>query len=190
MTQNWQIDDKISFKPDVMQCIWINKCCQNIYQAHKWKEAGEDEEITRDACVKLAQDHLGIPDVATTDVATFHGLSKHASSGIIMRFRDLSTRNTWLGNAKKLCHHSDAISISPTSPRSLWPMKKDLITMRKDMLQAQRSRYNLQYLRQWPYVVLSSLKISTTVPLVSKEAIVENIIGLSPMVSIPETIPE
>ena len=96
-------------------------------------EAGEDEEVTRDACVKLAQDHRGIPDAASTDFAACHRLSKHASSGIIMRFRDLSTRNTWLGNAKELRHHSDAISISPDLPPALPPMEKELLTKRKDM---------------------------------------------------------
>ena len=80
-------------------------------------EAVEDEEVTRDASVKLAQDHLGIPDAASTDFATCHRLSKYASSGIILRFRELSTRNTWPGNAKELRHHFDAISISPT-PRT------------------------------------------------------------------------
>ena len=145
-------------------------------------EAGEDEEVTRDACVKLAQDHLGIPNAASTDFAACHRLSKHASSGIIMRFRDLSTRNTWLGNAKELRHHSDTISISPDLPPALRPMKKELLAKRKDMPQAQRSKYNLRYLRQWPYVVLSGPEKFTIVPSVSKEAIVENIIGLSPTV--------
>ena len=108
-------------------------------------EAGEDEEVTRDACVKLAQDHLGIPNAASTDFAACHRLSKHASSGIIMRFRDLSTRNKWLGNAKELRHHSDTKSISPDPPPpppppALRPMKKELLAKREDMPQAQRSK--------------------------------------------------
>ena len=67
-------------------------------------------------------------------------------------------------------------------------MKKELLAKRQDMPQAQRSKYNLRYLRQWPYVVLSGREKSTIVPSVSKKAIVENIIGLSPTVSIPETM--
>ena len=86
-------------------------------------EAGEDEKVTRDACLKLAKDHLGIPDAATTDFAACHRLSKQACSGIIMRFRDLSTRNTWLGNAKQLRDHPDAIKISHLPP-VLRPMKE------------------------------------------------------------------
>ena len=39
-------------------------------------EAGEDEEVTRDACVKLAKDHLDISDAAPTDFAACHRLSK------------------------------------------------------------------------------------------------------------------
>ena len=149
-------------------------------------EAGEDEEVTRDACVKLAKDHLDISDAATTDFAACHRLSKQAGSGIMMRFRDLSTRNSWLGNAKKLRNHPDAISISPDLPPVLRPMKKELLAKRKDMPQSQKSKYNLRYLRQWPYIVLAGPEKSTIHPSISKEAIVENIIGLSPLVSIPE----
>ena len=54
------------------------------------------------------------------------------------------------------------------------------------MPQSQRSKYNLRYLRQWPYIVLAGPEKSTIHPSISKEAIVENIIGLSPLVSIPE----
>ena len=43
-------------------------------------EAGEEEENTRDACVKLAKDHLGIPDPATTDFAACHRLSRQATA--------------------------------------------------------------------------------------------------------------
>ena len=111
-------------------------------------EAGEEEEITSDACVKLAKDHLGIPDPATTDFAACHRLSKQAGSGIIIRFCDLSTRNSWLGNAKQLRDHPDAISISPDLPPVLRPMKKELLAKQKDMPQSQRSKYNLRYLRQ------------------------------------------
>ena len=149
-------------------------------------EAGEDEEVTRDACVKLAKDHFAISDAAATDFAACHRLSKQAGSGIIMGFRDLSTHNSWLGNATKLCDHPDAISISPDLPPVLRPMKKELLAKRKYMPQSERSKYNLRYLRQWPYIVLTGPEKSTIHPSISKEAIVENIIGLSPLVSIPE----
>ena len=149
-------------------------------------EAGEEEEITGDACVKLPKDLPGITDPATTDFAACHRLSKQAGSGIIMRFRDFCTRNSWLGNAKKLCDHPDAISISPDLPLVLRPIKKELLAKRKDMPQSQRSKYNLRHLRQWPYIVLTGPEKSTIHPSISKEAIVENIIGLSLLVSLPE----
>ena len=68
------------------------------------------------------------------------------------------------GMIKELRHHSDAISIFPELPPALRPMKRELIAKRKDMPQTQKSKYNLRYLRQWPYVVLSGPEKSTIVP--------------------------
>ena len=64
--------------------------------------------------------------------------------------------------------------------------QKELLAKRKDMPHYQKSKYNLRYLRQWPYIVLTGPEKSTIHPSISKEAIVENITGLSPLVSIPE----
>ena len=61
--------------------------------------------VTRPQRVKLAKDHLVIPYAARTDFAACHRLSKQATLGTIMIFRDLTNRNIWLGNSKQLRDH-------------------------------------------------------------------------------------
>ena len=53
----------------------------------------EDEVDTRNACVRLACDHLGIPDADASDLAACHRLANKEYGGIILRFCDLSARN-------------------------------------------------------------------------------------------------
>ena len=149
-------------------------------------EAGEDEEVTRDACVKLAQDHLGIPDAASTDLRLVTASASMLAAESLWDSGISAPATLGWGMLKNCVITLMQLAFPPTP--ALRPMKKELLTKRKDMPQAQRSKYNLWYLRQWPYVVLSGPEKSTIVPSVSKEAIVENIIGLSPTVSIPETM--
>ena len=86
----------------------------------------EDDVDTRNACVQLARDHLGIPDADPNDLAACHRLARKEDVGIILRFRDLSRRNECLFGAKNLKGHSDAISISisPDVPPVLRAVKR------------------------------------------------------------------
>ena len=88
------------------------------------RASGEDDVDTRNACVQLARDHLGIPDADPNDLAACHRLARKEDAGIILKFRDLSRRNEWLFGAKHLKGHSDAISISPDVPPVLRAVKK------------------------------------------------------------------
>ena len=86
--------------------------------------SGEDDVDTRNACVQLARDHLGIPNADPNDLAACHRLARKEDAGIILRFRDLSRWNEWLFGAKNMKGHSDAISISPdVSPFFVWLKK-------------------------------------------------------------------
>ena len=60
----------------------------------------EDDVDTRNACVWLARNHLGIPEADASDLAACHRLARTEDAGIILRFRDLSARNEWLSGAK------------------------------------------------------------------------------------------
>ena len=84
----------------------------------------EDEDKTRDICVKLAKECLDVKDSSPTDFAACHRLSRQADSGVIIRFRDLKMRNLWLSGAKNLKTHADNISISPDLPPHLGGWKK------------------------------------------------------------------
>ena len=87
--------------------------------------AQEDDTDTREACVKLAWEQLGI-DASLSDFAACHHLSRSVDAGIIMRFRDLGMRNQWLDNAKKLKDYPETISIGPDLPPVLREIKTEL----------------------------------------------------------------
>ena len=83
--------------------------------------SSEDDVDTRNACLQLARDHLGIPDADPNDLGA---CLMPLDAGIILRFRDLSRRNEWLFGAKNLKGHSDAISINPEVPPFFMRLKK------------------------------------------------------------------
>ena len=76
-------------------------------------EENEDEDKTRDICVKLAKECLDVKDSSPMDFAACHRLSHQADSGVNIRFRELKGKNLWLSGAKNLKTHADNISISP-----------------------------------------------------------------------------
>ena len=73
-------------------------------------QENEDEDKTRDICVKLAKECLDVKDSSPMDFAMCHRLSHQADSGVIIRFKDLKMRNMWLSGAKNLKTHADNIS--------------------------------------------------------------------------------
>lgn len=148
--------------------------------------ADEDEDVTRTSCVNLAKDHLLVEDAAVTDFAACHRLGRKADSGIIVRFRDLQTREKWLGGAKNLSGHPDQISLSPDLPPVLRALKRDLLEKRKAMPKDIKAKHSIRYLRQWPYVVMHGPDKAKTFPSFTKQSIVKDIIGKSPLMRINE----
>ena len=96
-------------------------------------DAGEEDAVTRKACVDLARNHLGIADANEKGFSACHRLNKRKDAGIIIRFQDLSRRNEWLDGAKNLRTHTERISISPDLPPVLRHLKTELLQKRKDM---------------------------------------------------------
>ena len=150
--------------------------------------AGEEDEDTRAACVKLAKDKLAIADASVVDFAAYHRLSRKENAGVIARFRDLGMRKRWLTNAKNLRGLADDISISPDLPPPppppvLRPIKNELLTKRKSLKPDDKKKSHLKYLRQWPYVVLAVGKDKTIKPEKLTKTVISNIIGFSPLMS-------
>ena len=143
--------------------------------------AGEEDEDTRDVCVALAKDKLGIADASVADFAACHRLSRKENAGIIVRFRDLGMRNRWLASAKNLRGRADDISISPDLPPVLRPIKTELLTKRKSLNPDEKKKAHLKYLRQWPYVVLAVGKDKTIKPATTTKTVINSILGFSPL---------
>ena len=118
-------------------------------------EANEAEDQTRSKCVALARNCLRIADAAPTDFSACHRLKSEANAGIIVRFKDLQTRNRWLENAKNLKNSmQSAVGISPDLPPVIRPLKSELLNVRRQMPAESKSRCNIRYLRHWPYIEL------------------------------------
>ena len=143
--------------------------------------AGEEDNDTRKACVDLTRDHLGIVDASEKDFSACHRLNKRKDAGIIIRLQDLSRRNEWLDGAKKLRTHTEKISISPDLPPVLRPLKTELLQKRKDMSPEQKKKSYIKYLRQWPYVELTTAKGPSIRPSAPVETIVTSVLGFNPM---------
>ena len=141
----------------------------------------EDESVTREACVKLAKEHLQIDDASVYDFAACHRLAKKENAGIIIGFKDLQQRNIWLQNRKHLKTHEDKISIAPDLPPVLRPLKKELLQKRKNLPPSQKKGANIRNLRQWPYVEMKIANGPTIRPSATAEDIVESVLGFHPM---------
>ena len=150
-------------------------------------EEKEDEKVTRSLCVDLAKQHLGVSDAAGSDLAACHRLNKSAGSGVILRFRDLSQRNEWLTGAKGLRNHADRISVSPDLPPVLRPLKTELLNKRKTLPPEQKARSFIRYLKQWPYIELVCGQEDPIRPLVTKEAIAKEVLGIDPYLVLKKT---
>ena len=148
--------------------------------------ADEDEDDTRAACVTLARDYLQVDNASDADLAACHRLSKRADSGIIVRFKDLKQRTTWLSGARHLKNHFDKISISQDLPPVLRALKTELLGKRKDLPPQQKSKSNLRYLKSWPYIELKTGTGSIIRPSATRESIAAAVIGLSPLLAVPE----
>lgn len=149
--------------------------------------AGEPEDATRRACVNLAQEHLGVTNAKDDDLAACHRLKQEANAGVIIRFRDLQDRNRWLDGARNLKGGGLRISIGPDLPPVLRQLKTELLNIRKSLPKEQKSRSNIRYLAQWPYVELTTAGNSKRVrPSITKEAIAESVLKVKPFLTLTE----
>ena len=147
-------------------------------------QAGEEEDITQQSCVKLARDQLGVNDALPMDFAACHRLRQQDDASILIRFVDLNKWNQWLSSAKNLKGKDTHISISPDLPPVLYPFKCELLNKWKTFPPQQKSKAHLRYLCEWPYIELSMGKNVTLIrPKTSKRSVVQDTIGFSPLIS-------
>ena len=143
-------------------------------------DPGENEAATREACVKLAKDHLRVADAASSDFAACHRLSQGRNAGIILRFCDLSKRNQWLAGARHLKAHPQKVSLSPDLPPVLRPLKTELLNARKALPLEQKSKTSIRFLPQWPYVEMATSGGGPRKqPTISKKQIVDAVLGFN-----------
>ena len=146
--------------------------------------ADEDEDTTRQACVRLAKEHLKITDASVFDFSSCHRLANKENTGIIIRFKDLQQRNTWLQNAKFLKNHANNISIAPDLPPVLRPLKKESLEKRKNLSVSEKKGAIIRNLRQWPYVELKIVNGPVIRPSAKAEDVVHSVLGFHPMMRI------
>ena len=142
-------------------------------------EAGEKPEKTRKAVINLAKTHLKI-QAKEGDFAACHRNGPAASSSIHARFVDLSVRDEYLSNAKKLSKSKEeGISISVDVPPCLRKVKKELLDIRKSFSVERKKRSFVKHLPSWPYFELiekvgetGNITTVTTKHTFSKESVV------------------
>ena len=117
-------------------------------------EKDEKPETTRQAVIDLAKTHLKV-NAKEGDFAACHRNGPAAGSSIHARFLDLSVRDQYLSNAKKLAKSKQAgISISVDVPPCLRKVKKELIDIRKALPDDRKRRSFVKHLPSWPYFEL------------------------------------
>ena len=118
--------------------------------------ADEDEDVTRTKCVELATAQLKVENASVNDFSACHWLKTEADAAIIVRFKDLKMRNSWLSNAKNLKNTDfKDVSISPDLPPIIRCLKSELLDKRRLMNREDKANASLRYLRSWPYVQLN-----------------------------------
>lgn len=127
--------------------------------------AEQDESSTRKAVKDFAKTALKLSenDVNSTNFSACHRLSKKKDAGVIIRFTDLSDRDTWLMGAKNIQTHlaglppreqNKKISMSIDLPPQIRPLKHELMQKRKELPLEKKRKAKLRYLTQFPFVEL------------------------------------
>ena len=117
-------------------------------------EKEEKPETTRQAVIDLAKTHLKV-NAKDGDFAACHRNGPAAGSSIHARFLDLSVRDQYLSNAKRLAKSGQTgISISVDVPPCLRKVKKELIDLRKALPVDRKRRSFVKHLPSWPYFEL------------------------------------
>ena len=58
--------------------------------------------------------------------------------------------------------------------------------MRRQMPHAEKIKHHVRYIRQWLYVVLAGPGSKKIAPTISKDTIVKNVLGVSPLIDLKE----
>ena len=135
---------------------------------------GEEELTTRANVKKFAKEHLKVEGADLHRISACHRLDQKEDAGIIVRFCDLSERNSWLSNAKNLKASPLRVSISPDLPPSLRPLKADILKQRKELPPEVKRISQVRYLPSWPYVILKIRNKPTKIPRVQKRDIIQS----------------
>lgn len=142
----------------------INLIDAEVY-SRKWNlvihgisgDKGENEALTNEKVRDMACQELHLPAAATkqeTPFAACHRLSQEKDAGIVVKFANLSDRNTWLSRAPRLKKSKKNLSISPDIPPILKPLKNDILQHRKNLPPAQKQNSRVKYSKTWPYISL------------------------------------
>ena len=119
-------------------------------------KAGESSDDTRSKLCTAVNSALGI-QVSPSDFAACHRLDNgRANSAIHARFVDLSKRDVWLANARKLSKlpHKDAFSFSVDVPPCLRKVRKELADLRKGLSPTEKRQSFIKHLPTFPYFEL------------------------------------
>ena len=114
-----------------------------------------------------------------------HGMDSRGSKGssIHARFVDLSTRDRFLANAKKLARSKQkGISISVDVPPCLRKVRKELADLRKGLPDERKRRSFIKHLPSWPYFQLQE-KADDNVITVTKHSFSRETVALSALQS-------
>ena len=119
-------------------------------------KAKEPAHETRSLLASTVKNALGI-EVSPSDFAACHRLdNSKPNSGIHARFVDLSKRDLWLANAKKLSKlpQKDQFSMSVDVPPCLRKVRKELADIRKNLPPATKKQSYIKHLATFPYFEL------------------------------------
>ena len=142
----------------------------------------ETPDKTREAVINLAKSDLKV-DARKQDFAACHRNGPDANSTIHARFVDLSTRDQFLANAKRLANSkTKGISISVDVPPCLRKVKKELVELRKALPSERKKRSFIKHLPSWPYFQLIE-KADDNVVTVTKHSFSREAIALAALQS-------
>ena len=138
-------------------------------------DEGEDESKTRKAMIDMGTDKLNV-NAANSDFTACHRLKQEKDAPIIARFADLSTRDKWMSNAKKL--KGSKVSISVDVPPCLRDVKKELVSIKQDLPAEEKRRSYIRHLPSYPYFRLIKHNSPPIDHTFSKEMIVKKCLDL------------
>jgi hypothetical protein len=104
----------------------------------------------------MAKTQLKIPSAHAMTLAACHRLSQKKNAPIIVKFVNLSDRNSFLSNAKELKNTQMNISISPDLPPILKDLRDEILKERKNQPTEQKKQSKIEYTKSWPYMTLKS----------------------------------